>query len=79
MTGTALPQTGMQLETSSFLGTTVCPYNTNLTSGGSSGGEAALMAMKGSCLGVGTDIGGSVRSVRISSLTLHWYKVGKVR
>lgn len=32
-----------------------------MTSGGSSGGESALIAMKGSPLGVGTDIGGSLR------------------
>ncbi|RFU82170.1 amidase [Trichoderma arundinaceum] len=42
-------------------GRTVNPFNRNLTSGGSSGGEAALIAMRGSCLGVGTDIGGSLR------------------
>lgn len=39
-------------------GRTVNPLNTSLTSGGSSGGEAALIAMKGSVLGVGSDIGG---------------------
>ena len=37
------------------------PLNRNLTSGGSSGGESALIAMHGSPLGLGTDIGGSVR------------------
>jgi Asp-tRNA(Asn)/Glu-tRNA(Gln) amidotransferase A subunit family amidase len=42
-------------------GKTLCPYNRTLTSGGSSGGEAALIAMRGSCVGLGTDIGGSVR------------------
>ncbi|KAL7946823.1 amidase signature domain-containing protein [Trichoderma barbatum] len=42
-------------------GRTVNPLNRNLTSGGSSGGESALIAMRGSCLGVGTDIGGSLR------------------
>src|SRR6201996_1541451 len=40
---------------------TVNPLNRNLTSGGSSGGESALIAMHGSPLGVGTDIGGSLR------------------
>jgi hypothetical protein len=58
------PQSIMHLETANYLGTTVCPYNRRLTSGGSSGGEGALLGMKGSPLGVGTDIGGSVRSVR---------------
>ena len=31
------------------------------TCGGSSGGEAALLAQNGSALGVGSDIGGSLR------------------
>ena len=39
-------------------GRTTNPYNRNLTPGGSSGGEGALLAMRGSPLGVGTDIGG---------------------
>lgn len=39
-------------------GRTLNPYNRSLTPGGSSGGEGALVAMKGSPLGVGTDIGG---------------------
>ncbi|ORY23703.1 amidase signature domain-containing protein [Naematelia encephala] len=58
---TTLPQTVMHLETDSFLGPTVNPYNTTLTSGGSSGGEGALIASGASVLGIGTDIGGSVR------------------
>lgn len=40
-------------------GRTVNPRNRNLTSGGSSGGESALIAFGGSRLGVGTDIGKS--------------------
>lgn len=40
---------------------TVNPLNRKLTSGGSSGGESALIAFGGSVLGVGTDIGGSLR------------------
>lgn len=60
---TTEPQTLMHLETSNNLyGVTVNPYNTNLTSGGSSGGEGALLGLKGSPLGIGTDIGGSIRS-----------------
>ncbi len=48
----------MHLETSSNLyGVTVNPFNRNLTSGGSSGGEGALIGFRGSCLGIGTDIG----------------------
>lgn len=42
-------------------GRTVNPRNRKLTSGGSSGGESALIAFGGSPLGVGTDIGGSLR------------------
>jgi len=42
--------------------TTVNPYNTTLTCGGSSGGEGALLGLRGSALGIGTDIGGSIRS-----------------
>ena len=60
---TTEPQTLMHLETSSNLyGVTVNPFNSQLTSGGSSGGEGALVGLRGSCLGLGTDIGGSIRS-----------------
>ncbi|KAJ6256833.1 hypothetical protein Dda_8701 [Drechslerella dactyloides] len=60
---TTQPQTLMQLETATNLfGETVCGFNRRLTSGGSSGGEGALGGMRGSCLGIGTDIGGSIRS-----------------
>lgn len=45
-----------------FDSVTVNPFNTTLTSGGSSGGEGALVGFRGSCLGIGTDIGGSIRS-----------------
>ena len=60
---TTEPQTLMHLETSNSLyGETVNPYNRKLTSGGSSGGEGALLGLRGSCLGLGSDIGGSIRS-----------------
>ena len=59
---TTMPQTGMAIETSSPLyGTTMNPYNRNLSAGGSSGGEGALVALRGSPIGLGTDIGGSIR------------------
>ncbi|GAA5830768.1 hypothetical protein JCM11251_001068 [Rhodosporidiobolus azoricus] len=59
---TNVPQTMMISDTFNFVfGRTVNPRNRKLTSGGSSGGEGALIAMKGSILGVGTDIGGSIR------------------
>ena len=58
---TTQPQGMMHLETDSNLyGVTVNPYNRDLTAGGSSGGEGALIAMRGSCLGVGSDIGGEI-------------------
>ncbi|MFN8474778.1 MAG: amidase family protein [Anaerolineae bacterium] len=42
-------------------GTTKNPWNPTRTPGGSSGGEAAIIAAGGSALGLGTDIGGSTR------------------
>lgn len=60
---TTVPQTMMHLETDSNLyGVTTNPYNSSLTSGGSSGGEGALVALRGSSLGIGSDVGGSIRS-----------------
>lgn len=37
------------------------PYNLERSSGGSSGGEAAILAIRASPLGLGSDIGGSLR------------------
>ncbi|XP_063746915.1 fatty-acid amide hydrolase 1 [Eleginops maclovinus] len=42
-------------------GQTLNPHNLNKTSGGSSGGEGALIGGGGSLLGMGSDIGGSIR------------------
>ncbi|RPD62973.1 general amidase [Lentinus tigrinus ALCF2SS1-6] len=59
---TNVPQTLMWGEThNNVFGRTLNPYNLRLTPGGSSGGEGALIALHGSILGVGTDIGGSIR------------------
>ncbi|PON26684.1 hypothetical protein TGAM01_v204185 [Trichoderma gamsii] len=55
------PQAIMHIESTSFYGRTLNPYNTGLSSGGSTGGEGALQALRGSVLGLGTDIGGSIR------------------
>jgi amidase len=44
-----------------IFGRTTNPHCRILTAGGSSGGEGALIALKGSPLGVGSDIGGSIR------------------
>ncbi|KAF9045065.1 general amidase [Panaeolus papilionaceus] len=59
---TNIPQTLMWPETFNHIfGRTRNPHNRALTSGGSSGGEGALIALKGSPVGVGSDIGGSIR------------------
>ncbi|KAF7894297.1 hypothetical protein EAF00_007811 [Botryotinia globosa] len=59
---TSLPQTVLYDETiNSIIGETLNPVNRLLSCGGSSGGEAALISMGGSSLGVGTDIAGSIR------------------
>ncbi|KAL6903266.1 amidase signature domain-containing protein [Trichoderma evansii] len=60
---TTEPQSMMQLECASNLyGVTTNPYsNVLMSSGGSSGGEASLIGLRGSVLGVGSDVGGSIR------------------
>ncbi|KAL4983255.1 amidase signature domain-containing protein [Aspergillus falconensis] len=56
------PQSLMHLCCSNNLtGTTLNPYNRTLSPGGSSGGEGASMGFKCAPLGIGTDIGGSIR------------------
>ena len=59
---TSVPHTLMCGETvNNIIGYTYNPTNRHLSSGGSSGGEGALMALRGSPVGFGTDIGGSIR------------------
>jgi amidase len=59
---TSVPATLMAGETiNNIIGYTWNPKNRLLSSGGSSGGEGALVALRGSPAGFGTDIGGSVR------------------
>lgn len=59
---TNIPQTMMSFVCSNpVFKTTTNPYNPLYTCGGSSGGEAALLAMDGSAIGFGSDIGGSLR------------------
>lgn len=59
---TNTPVAMMMMETNNNVwGETRSPIHTGTSAGGSSGGEAALLAMKGSTLGIGTDIGGSIR------------------
>lgn len=60
---TTMPQTGMLLETvSNLYGRTLNPFNSDFGAGGSSGGDAALVAMRGSPVTPSTDIGGSIRA-----------------
>lgn len=49
------------LDHSPMWGLTINPLNEAFTPGGSTGGEGALLALQGSILGYGTDIGGSIR------------------
>ena len=59
---TNIPQTLAALDSeNNVFGRVLNPRNRKVTAGGSSGGEGALIAMRGSVLGVGTDIGGSIR------------------
>lgn len=59
---TSVPHTLMCGETiNNIVGYTENPKNRNLSSGGSSGGEGALIGARGSVVGFGTDIGGSIR------------------
>ncbi|THC94695.1 hypothetical protein EYZ11_005840 [Aspergillus tanneri] len=59
---TTMPQSGMALETVSNLwGRTLNPFNKDLGAGGSSGGDATLVALRGSPIAPSTDMGGSIR------------------
>ncbi|XP_053603765.1 fatty-acid amide hydrolase 2-B-like isoform X1 [Plodia interpunctella] len=59
---TNTPQLCMNWETyNNVTGLTMNPYDQKRTTGGSSGGEAALIASAASVIGVGSDIAGSLR------------------
>ena len=59
---TNLPELGMAFESDNLVyGRTNNPYDLKRTPGGSSGGEAAIIAAGGSPLGLGNDAGGSIR------------------
>ena len=59
---TNVPELAGALETDNLVyGRTNNPYDLARTPGGSSGGEAAIVAAGGSPLGLGTDAGGSIR------------------
>jgi amidase len=60
---TNLPDFGLRIHTDSALhGLTRNPWNPQRTAGGSSGGEAAALATGMSPLGLGNDLGGSLRN-----------------
>ncbi|GMK58060.1 hypothetical protein CspeluHIS016_0500920 [Cutaneotrichosporon spelunceum] len=59
---TNVPTAMLMAETyNNVWGYTPNPHNAAYGAGGSSGGEGALVALRGSPLGTGTDIGGSIR------------------
>lgn len=59
---TNVPEGGLWMETyNRVYGRTSNPWDKGRTSGGSSGGEGALIAAGGSPIGIGADIGGSIR------------------
>lgn len=59
---TNVPQTMLNFECSNPVwGVTTNPWATRYTCGGSSGGEAVMLASDASALGVGSDVGGSLR------------------
>ena len=60
---TNLPEMGLRISTDNPLrGLTLNPWNDALTAGGSSGGEASALAAGMTPLGLGNDIGGSLRN-----------------
>ena len=60
---TNLPDLGLRIHTDSSLrGLTRNPWDATVTAGGSSGGEAAALASGMSPLGLGNDVGGSLRN-----------------
>ncbi|KAL4903572.1 hypothetical protein BDW74DRAFT_168784 [Aspergillus multicolor] len=60
---TTMPQAGMLLETvSNLYGRTLNPRDVTFGAGGSSGGDGALVALRGSPVTPSTDIGGSIRA-----------------
>ncbi|PVH96081.1 amidase [Periconia macrospinosa] len=64
---TNVPQTMMTADSDNNLfGRTLNPHDVTKTAGGSTGGEGALIALRGSILGVGTDIAGSIRIPSVS-------------
>jgi len=60
---TNVPQAMYSLQCSNpIYGTSMNPHGNNRECGGSSGGEGALIGGRGSILGIGSDVGGSLRN-----------------
>lgn len=58
-----MPQLGMAYESTNIMfGAVMNPWNKSRIAGGSTGGEAALLASRSSILGIGSDVGGSLRN-----------------
>ncbi|PSN60431.1 amidase [Corynespora cassiicola Philippines] len=56
------PQTMLVAEShNNVFGRALNPVVSHLTCGGSSGGEGSIQAFRGSAMGIGTDVGGSIR------------------
>lgn len=59
---TSVPQGSSSIDTrNNIIGYSPNPLNRQLTVGGSSGGEGGLLGLRGSSVGLGTDVGGSIR------------------
>lgn len=59
---TNIPQVAMTYDSFNYVwGRANNPWDIKRTTGGSSGGEGGLIAARGSVLGIGSDIGGSLR------------------
>ncbi|KAJ7646909.1 amidase signature domain-containing protein, partial [Roridomyces roridus] len=73
---TNIPQTLYSFECSNPIwGRTSNPYNAEYSSGGSSGGEASMLALDAAVIGLGSDIAGSLRSPA-SSCGIYSFKPG---
>ena len=66
---TNVPQTMLSFECGNPLwGRTSNPWSADHTCGGSSGGEAAAIAFDASVIGIGSDIGMTIRCIQLSFL-----------
>lgn len=76
---TNVPQTLLAFESSNPLwGRTCNPWSAAHTAGGSSGGESALLSVDGAAIGIGSDVGGSIR-IPSSYCGIYGFKPGMGR